>query len=116
LAWEQSGEAPVDAGVSQQRASVCAICPKNESGDLSRWFTVPAATLIKKQIERLHNLSLTTSFDAQLGVCGACLCPLKLKVHTPLSFILKFMSDEVKAALQKENPRCWILRETDAQA
>jgi hypothetical protein len=112
--WEDSGEPPVAAGVSQHRASVCAICPQNEKGDLSRWFTLPLAAFIKRKIEWIHKLKLVTSYDDQLGVCGACLCPLKLKVHTPISFVLKHMSEDVKTALQPQNPRCWVLKESDA--
>lgn len=109
LDFETSGEPPVPNELATKRAEVCATCPQNETGDLSRFFTVPAAALIKSQLERAHEMKLTTEFDSRLNICGACLCPLKLKVYFPLSFILKHMTDEVKAKL---DPRCWITHET----
>jgi hypothetical protein len=97
--------------VAERRASVCVNCPKNEPGDLTRFFTVPASEAIRKQLERAHLLKLHTQSDSQINVCGACLCPLRLKVWFPISFILKHMTDDVKAELQPESPRCWILDE-----
>jgi hypothetical protein len=111
LDFEESGEPPVSNELANIRADVCATCPKNESGGLSRFFTIPASELISKQLERAHEMKLTTRFDDKLNVCSACLCPLKLKVHFPLSFILKHMSEEVKSKL---DARCWILMPFEA--
>jgi hypothetical protein len=108
LDFETSGEPPVSNELATKRAEVCAGCPQNETGDLSRFFTVPAAALIKSQLERAHEMKLTTEFDSRLNICGACLCPLKMKIHFPLSFILKHMADDVKAKL---DARCWITKE-----
>jgi hypothetical protein len=108
LDFEESGEPPVSNELATKRAEICVTCPKNETGGLSRFFTIPASELIKKQLERAHEMKLTTPLDNQLNVCSACLCPLKLKVHFPLAFILKHMSEEVKAKL---DGRCWILGE-----
>lgn len=108
LDFEESGDSPVANELATQRAEVCATCPKNETGDLTRFFTIPAATRIKAQLERAHAMKLTTALDDKLNICGACLCPLKLKVHFPLSFIVKHMSNEVRAQLDL---RCWILGE-----
>jgi hypothetical protein len=108
--WIDSGEPPVAAELSEQRASVCAACPKNTSGDFTSWFTKPAAGAIKKQIERLQDRKLSTTFDAKLNVCDICLCPLKLKVHTPLPYIKAHMTDEVLVDLQQVQG-CWIVAE-----
>jgi hypothetical protein len=108
LDFEESGESPISNELATKRAEVCVTCPRNETGGLSRFFTIPASELIKKQLERAHEMKLTTTLDNQLNVCSACLCPLKLKVHFPLAFILKHMSEEVKAKL---DGRCWILGE-----
>ena len=51
-------------------------------------------------------MDLKTSKDAELNVCQACLCPLKLKVHTPMSLIQKRLKPEQRAEL---DPKCWIL-------
>lgn len=113
LAWERSGDKPVDQAVADDRAITCGRCPRNGKGDLTRWFTMPAAALIRKHIERLHDLKLSTPFDQHLGVCEACSCPLKLKVHTPIKFVLGALNSEILAELQPENPRCWILEEKE---
>jgi hypothetical protein len=108
LDFEDSGESPVAYGQALERAQVCVSCPQNELGDLSRFFTIPASERIRKQLERAHEMKLTTPVDTQLNVCGACLCPLKLKVWFPLKFIAAHMSEDVKVKLDS---KCWILKE-----
>lgn len=109
LEWEQEGAKPVAKELAENRAAICAACPKNEKGaTLSEWFTIPAANLIRKQFERLNAMNLATSKDAELNVCSACLCPLRLKVHVPLALALKRIKPEIKAEL---DPKCWILNE-----
>lgn len=103
--WKLSGYSPVDSQESNRRAQICSECPKNGTGDLTRWFTVPASERIRKEIEGLRDEKLTTEFDDKLGICEACLCPLKLKVHTPMPLILKHLSPQSRAEL---DPRCWI--------
>lgn len=108
LEWEESGIPPVDRGTAECRAVLCSDCPKNSAEkDLTQIFTVPAASLMKRKFERLFSLNLSTSVDDKLNVCTACLCPLKLKVHTPLDLILKRLTGEQRAKL---DPRCWILK------
>jgi len=72
--------------------------------------------ILTKQVqgfERLQERKLATSHDAALNVCDVCLCPLKLKVHTPLQYIKAHMTDEVFADLARV-PGCWIVREMAA--
>ena len=107
-----SGEPPVDKGLAEHRAIVCSTCPKNEAGDMTRWFTAPAAELIRRQIERAHARSLTTPRDAQLNLCTACHCPLRLKVHIGVKWIVKRLSPEQMGRL-KEAPACWIPLEAE---
>jgi len=104
-----SGEPPVDKEEAERRAAICATCPKNEQGDFTRWFTAPAAELIRRQIERAQARSLVTSQDAKLNLCTACSCPLKLKSWIPLGWIMKRLSEEQKKRLA-EAPNCWILK------
>lgn len=109
--WIDSGEPAVPPELAEARAAVCAACPRNGSGDFTSWFAAPAALLIKKQVERLEERKLTTMFDGEIGVCGVCLCPLKLKVHTPLKFIAAHMTPEVLVDLEVVKPLCWIPKE-----
>lgn len=106
--WLGSGGKPVDRGLAENRASICVSCPQNGPGGFTEYFTVPAANLIREQLEIKHHLKIVTTHDEKLGVCKACLCPLKLKVHAPLAHILDHTTDKVRADL---DPRCWILHE-----
>lgn len=107
LDWEESGDPPVSSEVSASRAEICATCPKNGKGDFTHYFTIPLSQLIRTSLNRLADLNLSTPSDDKINVCEACLCPLKLKVHTPMKHILEHTSGEVKAEL---DPRCWILK------
>ncbi len=107
-AWLGKGGKPVPGILADVRAAICAVCPKNDSGGLTRFFTVPAAATIHREIERRNQMKLGTLHDDKLGICSACLCPLKLKVHTPLVDIVDHMPESVKSEL---DPGCWILHE-----
>lgn len=108
LEWEESGMPAEPAEVSAARALICSDCPKNDKGkSITEYFTVPAADNIHKRFQRLFSMNLTTPHDPALNVCQACLCPLKLKVHTPMALIQKRLKPEQRAEL---DPRCWILK------
>lgn len=111
--WIDSGEPPVSTHRSEERATICSTCPKNTQGDFTSWFTKPAAAAIAKQIEQLRGRSLSTTKDRILNVCDVCLCPLKLKVHTPVKFIRAHMTDEVFRDLERV-PSCWVVAELKA--
>lgn len=102
------GGDPVPKEQAETRASQCIGCPRNVVEDLTSFFTIPAARQIQGYIVKTKQAGYKTSHDDQLGVCEACSCPLKLKVHTPLEFIAKHMPEEVKNSLVKE---CWVLNE-----
>lgn len=106
--WLGTDGVPVAAELAEQRAAICSDCPQNKQGDLLAFFTKPVADLLRRQLEERRQLNLSTSRDAQLNVCDACGCPLKLKVHVPLNFIRKHMRQQEMGLL---DPRCWILRE-----
>lgn len=107
MEWEESGMPPVDASLSQKRADICATCPKNEQGkSLTDYFTGPLSEKMRARFARLFAMNLTTTQDDKLQVCSACLCPLRLKVHTPMELITKRLKPEQRAEL---DPRCWIL-------
>jgi len=105
-----SGDKGVPKEQAEARAKVCVACPLNGAGDLTRWFTIPAAGAIKRQLEKLTEMELKTSVDEQLNVCTACLCPNKLAVWTPMKFIKPHLSDDTLDELRKGNA-CWKLAE-----
>lgn len=111
LDWLGSGAKPVADELAEQRAAVCVDCPKNTKGNLTDFFTVPASDTILKQLEIRKDMNLKTTRDFGLNVCSACLCPMKLKVHVPMSYIQAKMNDKVKSEL---DPRCWMLKEWTA--
>ena len=111
IEWIDSKEGAVERDLAQSRALTCSTCPKNEEGDLTRWFTVSASELIRRQIEKAQERSLSTIHDEKLNLCSACHCPLKLKVHVPIEWITKRLTPAQMAKL-KEAPHCWILEET----
>lgn len=108
--WWDSGEPGVPQEQAEGRAKACVACPRNEQGDFSRWFTQPAAEAIRRQMEKAKARNLKTSVDEQLMVCGACLCPMRLKVHTPLKHINAHLTEDVLSELQSA-PACWIVAE-----
>jgi len=108
-AWLGKGGKPVAQELANSRAGVCVKCPKNNRvGDWKSLFTKPAAALLQKEIEHRNKLKLQTPFDADLGVCDACGCVLRLKTHTPLVDIVEHMTENIKNDL---HPDCWILKE-----
>lgn len=109
LEWQESGIPPVDSALANSRAAVCAACPKNDPGGLLKYFSGPVSETVRKRLAKLHDMNLTTPSDAALHVCSACLCPLRLKVHTPMSLILGRLKPEQRAEL---DPKCWILSES----
>ena len=111
--WIDSGAPPVPHVLAESRAATCAQCPQNGKGDFTAWFTKPASSSITAQIEKLKQMKLSTSKDSTINICEVCLCPLKLKVHTPVSFIKAHMSTEVLSELRMI-PNCWIPKEVDA--
>ena len=104
--WTIDGEV-VPEEVAVTRAAVCKDCPVNRQGTLRDFFTEAAATLIQRQFEIRESRDLKTPWDSQLGLCDACGCPLKLKVHAPMRVIEKYLSDTVRGKL---DARCWILK------
>lgn len=106
--WLGSGGKPVPQELANGRAETCAGCPKNMPGDWTSFFTLPAADLIRRQLAKRTELSVSTPLDDRINVCSACYCPLKLKVHCPIEHIQARMPDAVKNELA---PDCWVLRE-----
>jgi len=108
--WDVSGDPAVPQEQAESRARACGSCNKNTPGDFTSWFTQPAAEAIRRQMRKREERQLTTSLDDRINVCAVCLCPLKLKVHTPMKHIQAHMSEEVMAEL-KGVPGCWVIEE-----
>ena len=106
--WISSGAEAVPIQLAEKRAAVCAKCVLNEPGGLEQFFTLPVAAAIRTALNARREMRLQTSKDDLLNICGACLCPLRLKIHLPLERILSKMSGSTKLAL---DPACWILSE-----
>lgn len=107
--WLSSKAEAVEPLISAMRAKICADCPQNGKGGLERFFTVPLAGAIRKAYGIRRTWNLETPDDDKLGVCEACSCPLKLKIHFPLKIVREHISEDSKGRL---DPRCWILNET----
>jgi len=106
--WIASGAEAVPAEKSAARATVCAGCARNSSGDMLSFFTRADSEAIRRTIQRKNQMNLTTAYDDKLGVCEVCSCPLKLKVHLPPEHIKARLSDEVIGQLPDW---CWIRKE-----
>lgn len=107
--WIDSGDSEVSKELSEKRAAVCLQCPMNGTEAAGQLFTKPLSEVVQKQFERLAGRKLSTSLDEKLGVCQACLCPMKLVVHIPLKHKLAHLGDETKKALHAS---CWVLHES----
>jgi len=106
--WLASGAEAVPLEVSDKRAAICAKCPVNEVGDWLRFFTVPVSEAIRAALNSRREMKLQTPYDDRLGVCTACDCPIKLKVHMPIERIRSKLKEDQKAHL---HPDCWIPKE-----
>lgn len=106
--WIGSGAEAVPGEQSVRRAGGCVACPLNSQEELSAWFTRPVSAAITAALEARKGMKLSTPLDDKLGVCEACQCPMKLKVHVRLEQFLPKMSKEIKGKL---DPACWILAE-----
>ncbi|MFI5222626.1 MAG: hypothetical protein ACHQX3_00025 [Nitrospirales bacterium] len=106
--WLTSGAKAVAPELSESRASVCVSCPNNNSKDFTAFFTMPISIAIRKAVNRFKELKLTTSHDELLGVCDACLCPMRLKVHMEIEEIVKQMPSDSRARLWEN---CWVTKE-----
>lgn len=114
--WDGSRKPPVPAEVSTARAAICSgadgsgRCPKNGTdASVTQLITGAFADGMRNRMQNLHAMNLKTPHDDALGTCSVCLCELKLKVHTPMEFILPRLKPEERAELPA---KCWILAGT----
>src|SRR3990167_3653353 len=104
LDWFGEGKT-VDKSLAEKSAAICSSCQFNENVNLAQKFTAAAVKEIMGIFEVMNDLNLETSRDSQLHVCAKCSCPLKAKIHAPLTIIQKHMKPEVVESLPDF---CWI--------
>lgn len=102
--WLRSGGNPVAQELANKRGEICVACPKNVTGS---WFTTAPAQLIKETLEARKDLKLETPSDANLKSCDVCKCLNRLKIWTPLEFILTKTKPEIMAEFPSN---CWIAK------
>lgn len=104
LDWLMSGGQPVEQALAEKRAQTCVQCPKNVAG---QWFTTAPAELIRTTLSARSDLKLQTPFDEKLQSCDVCKCLMRLKVWTPLQFILEKTKPDIMAEFPSN---CWIAK------
>lgn len=91
-------EGQVSQEEAERRAAICATCPKNTDQMVDFCIGCHTRDLLSKVTDFMR--SKRTSKDAELKVCSACHCNLRLKVHFP---IVKETDPDVVY-----DPRCWM--------
>jgi len=102
--WLLSGGPPVEKELAVKRAETCVTCTKNVKGE---WFTTAPAEIIRATLSARSDLKLETPVDHQLRSCDVCKCLMRLKVWTPLSFIMEKTKPEILAEFPSH---CWITK------
>ena len=103
---------PVARPLAEARAATCSQCPKNEKGSYFDRFVQETAAGIMALLGAMKDLNLTTQLTDKPATCSACDCPTFAKVWAHADTIAKHTTDEQWQALNKENPRCWLLQES----
>lgn len=107
--WLTDGSSPVAPELAQKRGEICAKCPLNVTGDW--WEKIskqPAAEVIKKWIEIKNEMKIGVPIESEVGLCRACGCVLRIKLHEPLKYILENTTPETMA---RYVPECWVKTE-----
>lgn len=105
----------VDQSLATSRAATCLVCPKNDTTtSLFNIFVAAVARALGGLFEIMKDKELSTPHDAKLGVCSACLCPNRAKVHVPIERVLTHTDEPTMAKFNKENPLCWVLSEKES--
>lgn len=107
--WIRDGSKPVSPELAQARSAICVKCPLNLPGTMENFFERAVSELVLRHVRAASDDGFTTTNDSKLGVCSACYCPLRLKVHFGIKYITDNLSPESVAALDKN---CWIAAES----
>ena len=105
--WLGDGCTVVPRPQAQERADICTgrisgvACPHNKTGFT---FGGEAGKLIRKMVELKNGLDIRVQGEKSLGVCDACSCDLKTKIHVPMDYLKSHTTeDEAK----QFPPICW---------
>lgn len=104
--WLGAGGRPVAQDVAQSRADVCLKCPMHQARPIYEVLAGVAALTVRRQIELKNALMLRVNGEKSLHVCGACNCILRLKVWSPIKFILE------NTDTSNLDKNCWITERT----
>ncbi len=113
--WFGAGAVPVPRAVAVSRSQVCYLNPDKKCEFNTPGFE-PAeivSEVIRQQAEKKNELSLNVPNEESLHTCQLCLCPLKLKVHVPISHIAEQQPKEVVERIREKAPWCWMVKEID---
>jgi len=106
-------DGPVERSLAEDRAAICSQCPQNNTNtSLASIFTTAAASAVTSLIGMVRDMSLTTSLDNHLGICDACLCPMKAKVHVKIGTLTGSIPNDVWPKLERTKVKCWMLSES----
>jgi hypothetical protein len=108
LWMEWFGDDPVSQELATVRASTCLKCPLNIRGDVFQRFNAATGKQLLEIFGSMKKQNMATAFDDELGVCGACDCPLKAKVWAPNEIIANHLRPEAREKLWTE---CWMRKE-----
>lgn len=100
---------PVAREIAQKRADICARCPLNRPA--KGWLDTiskAAAKATRTYFRIKDEAHVSVDGEEKLGICDACNCCLKLKVHVDINHIMDTASDEMMA---KFHDKCWITHE-----
>ncbi len=113
--WFGSGAEPVPRAVAVSRSQVCYRNPKDKCEFNQPGFKPvdEIADVIRQQSEKKNELLLTVPDEEHLETCQLCLCPLKLKVHVPISHIAEQYPKDVVERIREKAPWCWMIKEID---
>lgn len=105
--WLGADGVPVPIEQAQARANVCLNCPKNDKG---QWiWSTAASALIGMRLRLRTTMNIHLQGEDDLGVCDACGCVLRLKLHTPYRHIARHTTPEM---ISKYPDACWLKQET----
>lgn len=111
--WLGEGGKPVPQSHAQNRANICLQCPKNEPrGMLEEMLAASVALTVKRQIGLKNDMKLRVDGEKKLHVCAVCNCINRLKVWTPIEFILQ---NTDAATLNAFPDFCWVPIEANQQ-
>lgn len=106
-------EGPVERALAEDRAAICSQCPQNNTRtSLTSIFTGAAASAVTSLIGMVRDMNMSTSLDSRLGICDACLCPMKAKVHVRIGTLTGSMPNDVWPKLERTALKCWVLSES----